>query len=363
MNKHLVISLSDHGFGHIGQTAPIVRELKKKVPGIKVTIRSASPKMKLIERFGTGVEIIDAKLDIGMVQLDALNVDVEKSYQAYKDFHENWDFNVTQEANALSTLKADLVLSNISYLSLAGAKSANIPAIAYCSLNWFDIFQYYFGKRASAQPILAQMRSAYDNADRFIIPEPGMLMPGIKNKVLVGPVAQLGKDQCDNILSQYNLPNHSHIVLISLGGMKLHTSPTLWPHIDNIIYLVPDDWDTSGRNDMIKIGSLDYPFIDLMCSCDVLIAKPGYGSFVESACTGTAVLYLERVNWPEIKSLTDWLQSKVNCAMLDWSDLENDVFEQKLNTLLDPPRQTAQSPIGVEETTAHILEQLDKNTH
>ncbi|MEF8716976.1 MAG: hypothetical protein V5B44_04210 [Candidatus Accumulibacter necessarius] len=39
---------------------------------------------------------------------------------------------------------ADLVLSDVAYLPLAGAARAGIPSLAMCSLNWAELFAHFF---------------------------------------------------------------------------------------------------------------------------------------------------------------------------------------------------------------------------
>ena len=41
---------------------------------------------------------------------------------------------------------------------------------------------------------------------------------------------------------------------------------------------------------------------------DAIIAKPGYGTFVEAAIQGVPVLYLPRPGWPEQPCLVEWLR-------------------------------------------------------
>jgi hypothetical protein len=58
-------------------------------------------------------------------------------------------------------------------------------------------------------------------------------------------------------------------------------------------------------------------FLDLLASCDVLITKVGYGSFVEAAAHAVPVLYLDRPDWPETPYLAAWLAEHGNALSLD----------------------------------------------
>lgn len=358
MSRHLVIAISYHGFGHIGQTAPIVQALKQQHPDLRITLRSAAPKHKLIERFGSAMHIQNKQMDVGMIQKNALNVDLEKSLQAYNHFHTNWASKVQYEADALTRLNADLLLSNISYLALAGAKAVNLPALAYCSLSWDDIFQNYFSDTIIFDRVYRQMLDAYDYAERFLAPEPSMDMPGRKNKMCIGPVAQQGTCQRNHILNQLVLPPDTHIILVSVGGMEINIPTKSWPQIKNTLFLVPDSWDTNNRGNVYKINEFSYPFIDFLQSCDVLITKPGYGSFVESACAGKRVLYLNRENWPEQSCLTKWLHSKSPCNLIERNDFCDDTFEKKLIDILKKDTPNNVPPAGINDAVKFISSSL-----
>ncbi|NOZ52740.1 MAG: hypothetical protein GXP08_06285 [Gammaproteobacteria bacterium] len=358
MSPHLVVALSYHGFGHMGQTAPIIQELKHHVPNLKITLRTSVPKHKLFEKFGKDVSIIHQKMDVGMIQMDALNIDLEQSLQAYREFHRDWESKVTTEASVLSGLKADLVLSNVSYLALAGANKANIPAIGLCSLNWADIFKYFFDGKIGAKNILAQIKNGYNSSKYFLAPKPSMSMPSLHHMLSIGPIAQLGENCRQKILSQANRPNDTDIILISVGGMDLDIPFANWPRFPNTILLVPDTWNAS-HPDIMSIQQFNLPFIDLVRSSDLLITKPGYGSFVEAACSNTPVLYLERKNWPEIHDLTSWLKKKGKCTLLSYSSFVAGDFHNAIKKLLDEaPFEFNIKPTGINDAVARIRQCL-----
>ena len=47
----------------------------------------------------------------------------------------------------------DRVLTNVSYLPLAGAALAGIPSLSLCSLNWADLFAHFFADSAWSAPV------------------------------------------------------------------------------------------------------------------------------------------------------------------------------------------------------------------
>ncbi len=57
-----------------------------------------------------------------------------------------------------------------------------------------------------------------------------------------------------------------------------------WARIPDVRWIVPADWEVS-HPDVVILESLDMDFIDVLASSDLLLCKPGYGSFAEAAVT------------------------------------------------------------------------------
>lgn len=347
MSRHLVVALSSHGFGHIGQTAPVIDALRRLMPGLRVSLHTAAPRYKLIERFGRSVEISVAKTDVGMLQVNAQSIDLAASAAAYSRFHDDWEARVDIEAQALRDLGADAVLANVPYLQLAGASRAGIPSLALCSINWMDIYASFFGSRQDASTtFLRQMRDAYESARAFLQPEPSMPMSGLANRCPIGPVCQGGTIRRKSIADRLGLGMDERLIMVSMGGMELRPPVEQWPKLSGVRLLVPASW-RSRHPSTVDFESLDIPYIDALWSSDALICKPGYGSFVEAACAGVPVLYIDRPDWPEVPFLVSWLESAGHCAPLDqecW--LRGDFGELLFESSREHPPKVEASGVG-----------------
>ncbi|MGB5064688.1 MAG: hypothetical protein WBQ37_13165 [Candidatus Competibacter sp.] len=357
MASHLVVALSSHGFGHIGQSAPVIEALRKHLPKLRVTLRTAAPRFKLIERFGDQVGIAPMETDVGMVQQDAQCVAWEASAQAYREFHRDWDRRVEEEARVLRELHADALFANVPYLALAGARHAGIPSLALCSINWMDIYAHYFSTRPEAPILLEQMRQAYTSAHLFLQPTPSMPMLQLSNCRAIGPICQHGRSRRAWFVEHLGLRPDERLVMVSLGGMELRPPIEQWPALPGMRLLVPASW-CSSHPGTVDFEPLGIPYVDALWSCDALICKPGYGSFVEAACAGVPVLYLERPDWPEAPYLVRWLEDASRCALLaqeHW--LEGD-FLESLERLWQQESLQAVAPLGLQEATEAIAEIL-----
>ncbi len=351
MSAHLVVSISGHGFGHVAQTAPILNALN--IPGLRITVRSSAPESHLRSRIQVPFTHLSSVGDIGMVMISPFDVDVEKSRAAYQRFHDDWHARVREEAKILNELRADLVFSNVGYLTLAGAQQAKIPNAALCSLNWSDIYKHYCGE----SDITRQIQSSYAGADAFLRTTPGMKMDGLANVIPVEPIATLGKKRRDELNHHLKLSPHEKLVLVSMGGIDSRVPIENWPRINGVRYLVSAGWKTVHA-DAIVFDSLPFSFSDLLASCDLLLTKPGYGSFVEAACCGVPILYVSRPDWPESQALVDWLQQHGSCCEISHNTLLEGGIARELEQLWRNKRPDIILPTGAQQVANWLTKKL-----
>ncbi|HEX5362784.1 MAG TPA: hypothetical protein VFW59_00795, partial [Gallionella sp.] len=274
--RHLVVSISGHGFGHVAQTAPVLNALHLLLPQLRITVRSAVPLAHLRTRIHAPFEHLQSCGDIGMVMSSALDVRVEDSRNAYRDFHADWETRVADEARLLRELGADLVFSNVGYLPLAGAQQAGIPNVALCSLNWSDIYRHYCGQ----DEIAAQIQSCYANADAFLRATPGMAMDapstglrtGLTNLVPIEPIAAIARNQRDELNRLLKLSTDEKLVLVSMGGIAGRLPMERWPRVEGVRYLVQAGWRVT-HPDVITFESVPVSFSELLASSDALLCK------------------------------------------------------------------------------------------
>jgi len=330
-SKHLVVVISGHGYGHAAMTAPLIHALHKKCSNLKITVRTDLPEQFLRTVMPFKFDYCLESTDFGMMMHDAFTIDTEKSLVRYQALHQNWQVNIDAEINRLTQLRTDYLISNIAYLPLAAAKQINIPAIAYGCLNWAEIFQYYFIEH---NRIYKQIIDAYASADRIIRTQPTMPMIDLVTET-VGPIASSGTHKRQFLCKRLGLAEDSRLILVSMGGIKTAMNISAWPVIEGVHYLI-DGLVPDGREDVSSLSNqsnIDISFIDALCSVDIFLTKPGYGSFSQAACNRTAVLYVERPDWPEYSYLCDWLKDHVPCTSITQQQFCSGQFASELVSL------------------------------
>lgn len=351
---HLLVAISSHGFGHAMQALLVVNALRERLPSLQITLRTQVSPQLLKSRLHGDFQLLPVASDFGMCMNSAVDIDLTASAVAYTNFHSDWEQKVAAEAEALTATHADFILADIPYLTLAGAHQAGIPAIALCSLNWAEIYWHYCANQPNAQQIHQQMLAAYQSALYFLQPEPSMPMNNLGNTQTIAPLAQIGKNHRAFINQQLQLNPDQILVLVALGGIEMPLHKYKWPQMPGVSMLMPSALQIQRPN-TFAWESLQLNFIDVLRSCDAIIAKPGYGTFTEAACNGVAVLYLERQDWPETIYLESWLKKHARTLSISRTQLEQGTILDSLKQVLTIPKPELPKANGAKQAADFII--------
>lgn len=356
--SHIVATITGHGLGHLSLSAPVLNKLFLELPDLKLTLISAIPEKRLRERISAPFDHLHSDLDFGMYNDSRLSVQKRATMDAYRQLHKNWPQRVQTYARQLDCLNCDLLFSNVSYLSLAAAKSIDLPCVALSPLNWADMYKYFCRHAEGYRSTHEEILSAYNAADVFLRPTPTMPMPELTNTIRVGPIAAVGEDRRQLVCKQLRVKASTKLALVAIGG-HVFTPSVTWPRNQGIHWMVTGTVGSDQANVSI-LDALDVPFLDLLASCDVVISKPGYGIFTETTCAGKPVLFVRRPDWPEEIHLIKWLELHNRCKELSLINLQNGSFVEDIVDLLDGQQSPtpALKPTGVDEVTVLISKLL-----
>jgi len=349
---HLFADISSHGYGHLAQSAPVLNRLGELLPGLRLTLRTALPPEKLAQRIAVPFDLIPAASDFGYRMVDAMTVDAVATAADYRVAHADFSRRIEEDARLFRRLGIAAVFANVSYLPLAGAARAGIPAAAMCSLNWADLFGHFFGREPWAAPIHAEMLAAYRSAT-FLRTTPGMPMPSLDRIETVGPLAAIGRERRGELRQKVGAGDTARIVLVALGGIPTRLPAEKWPSLPGTRWLLPAAWQVA-RTDMSAFEPLGWPFADLLASVDVVVTKPGYGTFAEAACNGTAVLYQRRDDWPEQDCLIEWLHANARAAEIGADELRAGALGAAVEAVFGAPRPPVPAPDGIERAAQFL---------
>jgi len=380
-----LLAISSHGLGHLAQACPIAKASSRlaaqlNLPSIKWIVRTTiKPELVFRRLPNDGVQIDHGADDFGMVMHDAMTIDLAASLQQYAELHANWDERVETLANHLTNLNVDAVLADVPYLTLAAAAHVSIPSLAFCSLNWADILLPCVEQHPEAlevagisstqfDTIISQIQDAYRSASLFLCPTPSMPMPSLGNTLQIGPVCEEfdnhnSRQVLEDWAAGFGLKADCLFVVVSMGGIPTALDMQHWPttcHGRPICYI------PAGNHPSLKLppnalsfAHWKFGYQKLLAGCDLVISKPGYGTFVEAAVLGKPLIYFERPLWPEADALSKWIDSRGHAVSISAQacDLAQEI-EAAMAELLSRKEAPKLHPTGNDEAARHVLQLL-----
>lgn len=330
-------------------TAPVVDALRRRVPDLRLTIQTAVPRAFLQTRYGSDFEQVEEIADFGFKMLSATAIDLDRSAEGYRTLHADLPAVIGREAERLGRAAPDLVLSNAAYVPIAAAAEAGIPAAALLSLNWADLYRHYLGDRPEAAEIHRRMAECYNSARLILRVTPAMDMPSLPKRVEIGAVARRGRERRGE-LAHFGA---ARLGLVAFGGIDHDLNMELWPRLPGWTWLCAGE-TPAGRDDLMDWRESGLEFSDLLASVDVVVTKPGYGTFTEAGLCGTPVLHALRPDWLESPALDHWLAAHTRALGVPAESLPGDL-ESQLRTLFSLPVPQVAEPEGNEQAADRLL--------
>ncbi|MBF0159075.1 MAG: hypothetical protein HQL58_06080 [Magnetococcales bacterium] len=321
MTMRLWCAISGHGFGHAGQTAPVLQQLARLRPDLVLHLTTSVPAELLRIRLKAPFTIDPLSRDVGVQQKDALTLDVPATMAALCALHENWHDRLEAEQQQMRRWRPDLVLANIPYLTLAAAQALAIPTVALASISWDVILAEtclpYLDQVPEQQQQLtawiATMREAYRRVDKALLLEPAL--PGMPfiHPHLIPPMTTQGQSRPQALRGAmgWSSEDQRPLFLVTLGGIAANTLPlSVLAVEDRALWLV--DHDRTLLPDVSHVVPLQrirhqWSFPDIIASVDGVVSKPGYGMSVDCVMHRKPLLYVKRGWFPDEGPISRWL--------------------------------------------------------
>jgi hypothetical protein len=345
---HLLLAVTAHGFGHLAQCAPVANELARRFPGLRVTLQGAIEPAFARARLLPGFAHLAESADIGLVSDGPFETDWGRSLDAYTAFESDYDRRLDRQIALLRKLAPNLVLADVPWLPLDAARQLGIPSVALCSLSWYDIWHESPLAARVPEALMKRMRRIYASADSFVRPAPSMPMGWLPNARDVGPIAWRTPNRRAALRERLGLPPEMPLALVQLGRLGLQRIAA-WPRQRRAHWLLAGETG-SPRSDATDLSALGLGVQDVLGSVDLMLAKPGYGSFAEAACNGLRMLYVRRSDWPEEPALLGWLKGKTPMREIDREMLASGNLDDAVAELMTEPFPIPIEPTGIGES-------------
>lgn len=351
-------SISAHGFGHAAQVVPVLNELGRRIPNLRALLRTEVPASFFQPRLTIPWDLRPAQQDIGCIQDGPLTIDVAATWAAHRTYLADWSGKVTTEAREITAAKPNLVLSDISPLGVAAGSAAGIPTVGMCSLSWDVVLEALRGGSVADQAALIDMiRAAYGRAERFLRVAPAVTITGFRTCTDIGPIAEPAAPERERLRLALGARDSDRIILVGFGGVPLKHLP--FAEMERIprMRFVLDGAVPDGLSRTHSMSTTALPFKSVLASADLILTKPGYGTFVEAVALGTPVVYVRRFNFADEESLISYLHRYGRGAELSRKEFAEGRWESVIDRLLRTARPATLPPaLSGPRDAAAILE-------
>lgn len=358
----LVVYITAHGLGHAGRTCDVLSALRELEPELPITVVSRLPGWFLASRL-PGVPVRELSLDVGMVQRDAVQVDLAATLQQVRSLNGDWESLLKQERSWLRGINAKLVVADIPALPLEAASLEGIPTVALGNFSWDWIYQSFQGQDPAWSQMVERCQGAYASCDRLLRYPFHAPMEAFSVVEDIPLVARPGENRREQLSQRFQLdPGLPWVLFVfaqldfssagverlkQIGGVQLLTTGCL-------------NWEGPGTR---SLPGGELRFCDLVASVDAVLTKPGFGILSDCVTNGTPLLYVERENFREAQIMEQATQDYTSHLRIDLADLYegrlNQAFEQ-LGQLRRPAKELAVN--GASAVAQRLLELISRRS-
>jgi len=276
--------------------------VRLEAPSTRITVTSSAPR----SRFATipgDFTYRQLACDVGLVQRDALVIDLLATVDACRAFAATWPERLEAETRWLRESGTSAVVGDVPPLAFAAAAGAGVPSVAVTNFSW----DWIYGHLAASEPALAdaarQARAAYVNASLLLrLPFAGDLsaFPRIEDVPLVARQPTLEPREARRRLGLGARP----AVLLSFGGIGLRPPPPqALGQMGDYDFLIEGAGESGPPNvhsvDEGRLTALGLGYEDVVSAADVVVTKPGYGIVSDAIAGRTRIVYTDRGDFPE----------------------------------------------------------------
>ena len=326
--------ITGHGYGHAVRSNQVIRALQHTAPDLRVHVRTTAPEW-LFHNPDRPVIYINRSLDIGMVQPNSLEIDLEKTFDRCLELHRRLPTLMQEEIEFIQGRQIDLIVGDIPPACFEIAARANIPAVAVTNFTWDVIYQAYETKHAGLTGAIDEMTRFYSRATLALtLPYAcGMSMFACREAIpWITRVSRLTRRQARQA---FGLPPSGIIVLLSFGGLGFDQLP--WQHLNELspMFFVTTGPSELARGNLRILSAAQRRYDDLLRAVDAVVTKPGYGIVADTLAHRLPLLYTERGEFAEYPHLVRALRELATAEFIPQADLLAGNLRPYLTRLFD----------------------------
>jgi len=350
--------ITPHGFGHAARASAVMLALQKRKPSLHFDIFTTVPEWFFHESGIVSFTYHEIVTDIGLIQRNAFEEDIEETRKALHQFLPFSRDLVSNLANHLQQLRTRLVFCDIAPLGLAVAAQAGIPSVLIENFTWDWIYRGYTVNDTQWSQMTHYLHEQFQRATCHIQTRPVCL--SVPCDLDTEPVSRPPRSP-SLIRPRLGISPEEKMILITLGGIEGQPNHFLPPHF-------PDRWilvfpGAAGR--FQRDGNLlrlphhhGYFHPDLVDAADVVIGKLGYSTLAECYHSGTPFGFIPRDHFPESAPLTHFALEYMQGFRIEPTDFMHGQWIDRLTALVNSRATKRSAPNGADQIADYILDRF-----
>lgn len=354
--------ISGHGYGHAVRSNQVIKELKKGRPDLRIHVRSTAPHW-LFDDSHSKISHTNRSIDIGIIQPNSLEMDLQRTLRACQKLHANLTDLVRQEVAFIKAHEIGIIIGDIPPICFEIAARANIPSVAITNFTWDTIYRFYLDQHPDFSPLVNQMTDFYGKATLALaLPYPCDMSMFRRRKDIpwITRTSRLTREQARSV---FHLPMSATTILLSFGGLGLDSLP--WKRLNqlrNFFFVVTGPSEVL-RSNLLVVAEAQQRYEDLVRAVDVIVTKPGYGIVADVISHRVPILYTDRGPFAEYPKLVEALNECASAEYIPQIDLLRGNLAPYLERLLSRrsnwPDVRLDGAYEAAKSVSHVLEKRD----
>jgi hypothetical protein len=348
--------ISPHGFGHAARAAAIMAALQERHPAIRFDLFTQVPEWFFRDSLRGAFEYHDVLTDLGMVQLSALEADLDATLQRLDAFLPFDPTLIHALAQQIRALDCGLVMCDIAPLGIVVAEAAGVPSILVENFTWDWIYQPLAEAYRGMRPHIRYLHDIFCAADYRIQTEP---ICAVRPAALTtAPVYRKAMANAAATRSRLGVPSDARIVMLTMGGI-----PGQYPFVEqlsayaDLVFVIPGGAAQRQQqgNVMLLPHRSEFFHPDLVYAADVVVGKVGYSTVSEVYAAGIPFGYILREDFREAPALAAYIEQHIPGLQIEQARFNTGQWLACLPQLLALPRAMHQGPNGADQVAQFVM--------
>ena len=335
--KKIAYYITAHGYGHGARSCDVVNALRAAAPDQPVIVITDLPETFMHSRLLPGIELRRGAFDVGLIQQDSIQVDLDASLKAIETLYARESELIRQELDFLRCENVGAVVADIPAIPLAAAQRTGLPNMATGNFGWDWIYEEFVQHDPRWRPYVDKFRTVYGQTDLLLRQPFAEPMEAFPNRIDLPLLAAPGRNSREKIAALSGADPGKRWVLLSFTSLNLEQ-----PALDQLANLSGHEWFSveplEWRNSSVHcVTRSDVCFADIMASVDIVVTKPGFGILSECIANHKPIIYSDRIHFREYAVLVKCIERYCRHAFIPNSELYAGQLERALAQIETAP--------------------------